>query len=200
MALTTETLNVPHWVVGVLTTLKAIDPHANAAGGFFRDRDNGRAVKDLDVFLHTERRVELLRLMGSLGFAATVYSGADYFEHEPTVVDAEMFEHEDGIYLPVNVIRLTTPTSLEQNLVRFDFGICRIGTDGEKVVCSTDYEIDQRLETFTLLRCESEQQYARSMDRYERISQKYADWELVVPEEFKKFEPALELFDDAEFL
>jgi hypothetical protein len=61
-------------------------------------------------------------------------------------------------------------------LGRFDFGLCRVGFDGERPFYTDDFLRDAFGLTMTLINPIDE---AQSLKRYERISAKYPDHRLV---------------------
>ena len=93
--------------------------------------------------------------------------------------------------LALNVIMLTKPLTAEENIARFDFGICRIAFDGARFEMHWGYEYDRMEERFTLRRCVSPQTLLLSLARYKRLEQKYVGWDLVIPSQFSEFMPTI---------
>ena len=86
---------------------------------------------------------------------------------------------------------LTKPLTTEENVARFDFGLCRIAYDGERFDTHWSYESDRMDELFALRRCVSPQTLLLSLTRYKRLEQKYVGWDLVVPSKFSEFVPTI---------
>lgn len=143
-----------------------------------RDLDNGREVKDLDVFCPNvdslddfKARVGTIASMRLLG----VMGGYENWATSECVGVLDV----EGPYGPVQLIGLTTgPESI---LPRIDFGICQIGFDGDQVVRTEAYEVDKAAQTFTIVRSDDAAQEDRSFRRFDRLSVKYPGWSLVNP-------------------
>lgn len=180
----------------LLGELQFFDPDLHIAGGALRDLRCQRPIKDVDIFMeygNVSRHVKVKDKLRAMGYHMVAQFGEDYFTHAPNTKVVDYWQRDEE--LPVNVIFQKNRFSLDEQLKRFDFGICQIGFNGVQVV-STDFFLqDMSEEKFTLRSCENSDQYYSSLQRYERLKEKYEEWPLVVPEQFKKFEMK---FEDAE--
>jgi hypothetical protein len=183
-------------------------PEAIIAGGALRDLVNDKPVKAIDIFVsdHNEVTVNgnfglildsleefhhrLAKAIGDPNWSYTVSRSApEYLESMDDQVVEVLSFNAPGITLPVQVVVLKDASNPWEVLKRIDFGICQIGHNGKATLATPEYTIDKVNHSFTLCRCESKAQMARSMQRYERLSAKYPDWELVVPDHMMQFFP-----------
>ena len=75
---------------------------------------------------------------------------------------------------------------MQENLARFDFGVCMAGWDGSEVYTAPEYKRDVEQQTFTLCRADDQAQFTYSMSRFDKMTaDRYAGWRLVVPREFE---------------
>jgi len=177
-------MNIPHEWQTVLAAIQTRFPGAIIGGGALRDTLLDREVKDVDIFIQmpddltdAELCDVLSKLTGqhferSLPERVVNYvfgSGSDV----ACVCDGGLFQ----------VIATWTPTDPTTAMMRFDFGICRIIYDGINLIRSADFDKDVEDKTFTLLRCNSVQELARSMERWTRLKEKYDAYRLVILEE-----------------
>lgn len=171
----------------ILKKVKEVEPLAYVGGGALRDLSCDRPIKDIDIFVPERTDLDKLgALFSDTHSVAKVTKSSDYFDFaDPTVKEAREYAPiEHG--LPINFISMKDshfPMSI--NMGRFDFGICRIAYDG-LVHPTPEFIHDLDNQVFTLRRCENQEQFERSMARYERLKRKY-NWPLVVPEEFGQY-------------
>jgi hypothetical protein len=94
------------------------------------------------------------------------------------------FEKADEV-IPICLIALNEPKSMQENQTRFDFGVCMAGWDGSKVYTAPGYRSDVERQCFTLCRADDQAQFNYSMCRYERMTAaRYAGWQLSIPKAF----------------
>ena len=75
---------------------------------------------------------------------------------------------------------------MQDNLARFDFGVCMAAWDGDKVYTAPEYKTDIERKTFTLCRADDLAQFNYSMSRFDKMTaDRYAGWKLVVPAEIR---------------
>jgi hypothetical protein len=55
--------------------------------------------------------------------------------------------------------------------------------------------VDHMLHEITLVHCESQHEFNRSMVRYERLKQKYPEFTLVIPNKYKAYRGIQKLID-----
>jgi hypothetical protein len=189
-------LAIPITWKGALAIVKRAAPEAVMAGGCLRDLDNGRPVKDIDIFVEcrTRRRAEALdglrnRLV-AMGIDCDEVDQEKVYPvgHGNDVVG--FFEARfEGLSIPVQVIMIdVTPPSrlpcgddLDDDVVarvlgRIDYGICRIAFDGSNVTAGPEYRADRELQVFRLRQDRREGELSASVHRYARLSRKYEGW------------------------
>jgi hypothetical protein len=174
------------WAAQLLRDVRAIEPAAHIAGGYLRDRITGKPVKDVDLFVRDRGDASNQRLLTVLARTHPYLSNT---------IPAHYLGAEDGVTfiyeclpaamptrLPeVNVITMNRGYEMHENVHRFDFGICQVATDGEHLIKTPAFEQDRAEMTFTLVQCENEAEYERSLRRWERLKVKYPGWRLVTP-------------------
>ncbi len=177
-------MNIPHEWQTVLAAIQTRFPTAIIGGGALRDTIMGKEVKDVDIFIEMPDMSddELCKVL-------TEITGHHFGRSVPESVVHYVFGSgsdvacvcDGGVY---QVIATWTPTDTATAMRRFDFGICRVTYDGINLVRSPDFDRDVESKTFTLLRCNSTQEFARSMERWKRISPKYDGYTLSISDEF----------------
>lgn len=164
-----------------LADLRAVCPTAVLAGGALRDLDNGREVKDLDIFIRAMSEREALcaiELLNASGF---------HVEHQPSDLTSYPEDQNLEVVLIANVVGSdeTPPVQLiftnwdtDRIVERFDYGICRVAFDGTNLVVSDDYIDDREAQVFRLRRDRPTAISMRgSIHRYARLTaDKYPGW------------------------
>jgi len=160
--------------------LWSVLPSAVLAGGALRDLDNGRPVKDLDVF-HTEIEYPVCYLddgLAKAGYHFHSQCGGTYMMGAAAEVDSTSLYRSNKGLPDLNLIRLLTGFNLEKIINRVDFGICQIGLSKRDFMVTDAYRRDRVDKCFTLTRADSVEGVRRSLNRFERLRRKYHDWEL----------------------
>lgn len=179
-------LSVPHEWWGLLATVQRAAPGAVLAGGALRDLRTRRPVKDVDIFVGPDVNSGLLDVsLHFKGYRRTTIAHAEYFSDDESIQLATVYE-KDG-QLPVNIIQLSRPMALREVLERLDWGFCQIGTDGGNIIATDAHEHDIANGTMTLCRCQSSDQYKRSIERSDRLRKKYINWRVVIPPQFDEY-------------
>jgi hypothetical protein len=179
----------------ILSTMRGLCPTAHIAGGAVRDSLLERPIKDIDLFLddaHSDAAAALLR--SQFGFVR-VGEWKQYQDFsDPAIARLAKFEKADES-TPICLIGLSAEVAgIEDNLSRFDFGICMGAWTGEQVITMPQYRRDLEAQTFTLCRADNYWQFAYSMSRFKKITaDRYAGWKLVVRKEFKALAAEYEL-------
>jgi hypothetical protein len=171
----------------MLSAIRALDPTAHIGGGAVRDTLLERPIKDIDVFLHDGHSDEAARLLRSQFGFVKVGEWKQYLGFsDPAIARLAKFEKADET-TPISLIGLSAEVEgIEDNLSRFDFGICMAAWTGEKIITMPKYRRDLEAKSFTLWRADNYHQFAYSMSRFDKITRdRYAGWQLVVLEEFK---------------
>lgn len=172
-------IDIPAYARHALARVQTSFPEAFIGGGFLRDLDNGVPPKDIDIFVR-ERGTETFDLL-TIALAST-HDGAD-------VTVNSKYDHQDlsGVYefaaadqLPLNIIACNGEDEddaafMSRQLARFDLGICRIGFTGTTLLRTTAYRADQALRR---LRIRNPWNYARSVERAQRIAKRYPGWRI----------------------
>lgn len=156
-------------------------PEAIIAGGALRDLDNHRKIKDLDIFI-VDRGCNTKQILDKVFNIATESFQASSDDPDSDTLDplAKIYEYSGNLH-PMQFIVMpngphTARRFLDQQLERFDIGLCRIGYDGKNVVRHDAYLLDQLNMTLTILHANTLKQ---SRARLERIGLKYPDFKLV---------------------
>jgi hypothetical protein len=173
-----------------MSTVRQVLPSAYLAGGAIRDYDNGRPVKDFDVFFIGEVNwTELDKvLQGSYSYSRSC-NGA-YIDAAREVIESFTYTSLTGMP-DLNFVQLDPTFNPADIIERVDFGLCQIGYDLMGVVSTPSYTYDKEHRCLTLTRAETVAGVQRSLKRYKRLSEKYQGWPLNVPAEFN------ELYDAA---
>lgn len=163
-------------------------PGAIVGGGAIRDMMLSRSVKDIDVFIPCQpvgvaNTAEALT--AALGRVVSVSPWCGYIDladcstvyevgHEPVLMSE----------LPVQIMELRPGLPTKERVSRFDFGLCQAWFDGTTWGLTEQFRRDAYDQTMTLSFCESEKEFERSMRRFDRLSKKFPEYELVIPAEF----------------
>ena len=161
-----------------MSLLRTVLPSAYLPGGAIRDFDNGRTVKDLDVF-YTEGHANIVTVECALMGLYAYKNGCpgEYMDAAREVMGTQTYRSLTG--LPeLNLILLEKEFNPPAIIERVDFGLCQIGADPLGVEYTPAYEFDRANECFTLMRAESVEGVIRSLKRYDRLKQKYPGWDL----------------------
>lgn len=169
-------------------------PDAVIAGGALRDLILGREPKDIDVFAeHPSTGFSTGSLVGAntaeikewaeryLGPARCVINSAwaNYNEGMDGVVCAVEIDTALTRPLPIQLIMMNRPMTLQSAVERIDFGLCRVSHDGARLYRHPDFDHDVTNQCFTLRRSNSLDQYDRSRARHRRLEQKYLGWPFI---------------------
>ena len=172
---------IPREWTELLRRIQAVCPSAVIAGGALRDLDNGREVKDIDVFIRCESEGQAHSAKAALeaagfeiGFDETGFGLTVYPEDQNLEVVAVM-DLLDGFTPPVQLVFTNWDTA--QIVDRFDYGICRLSWDGETLVRPDEYDEDKLAQQFRLRRDRPTPVSMRgSVHRYARLVAKYPGW------------------------
>lgn len=202
-------INIPQRIIDALKNIQIEIPDAAIAGGFLRDIYFGKQYKDIDIFIpHVSNISDVLfgkmeefkyePTVVSTNFYATEMHGASYMpQTEVTRVwNLEQiyltWEDKQRAYnLNINdqfqIIMLAEGLALKDRIHGYDFGVCQIYFDGNDCWATDAFMKDAENKTFTLTFCEDEEQFARSMRRWNRLTSRYSEFDLIIPEEYKKY-------------
>jgi hypothetical protein len=186
-----------HWS-DLLSRIQTIAPDAHVAGGAVRDvlRDSGQgamieSINDIDIFFgrkltssnkeceaERDRAASILNLVNDdfgyksddiwygryEGFSDNIIWGTKRSERHFSKRDVN-----HGQYTPLNFVWLNEVLTPEENIARFDFGLCRVAFDGKRIITTPEYEHDVRNGCLTMLRADGYHQFCYSMMRYTRL-------------------------------
>jgi hypothetical protein len=174
--------DIPQSWRDLLAAIRAVAPSAVLAGGALRDRDNGRPVKDLDIFVEGEGSDDLMDVREKLierGFECSFPNSDEMYPIAQGEV-VGFFDVSHPTLRPAgaaaNVQLIVVRWSTEDIMSRFDFGICQIAFDGTAVERTAHYLQDQEERTFTIVRERRDEALEASVERFARLSPKYPGW------------------------
>jgi len=124
-----------------------------AAGGYFRDKRLGKPWKDIDLFIPGKEGEEDPGNEYDLSSA-----------HEITIQGHK-----------VNLIFLGGPHDMKSVLERMDIGLCQIGFDGSRLLCTQAFLDDAKNQTITWLTP------SNNRGHLNRVMEKYSDFKLIQP-------------------
>lgn len=169
----------------VLTEFRQYGGNGIVYGGCLRDTLTGQGpIKDVDIAVEVcpeEEGAIAAFAEESCAQIKVQFIGHDYTAY-PDVAKSTQVYMPDGLLL--NFVHVRFPVTLWNVAERCDFGICQIALDWDNLVHFTEaFARDKANKTFTYMRDPSDEpQLVRSIRRWERLSQKYPDWKMVVPE------------------
>jgi hypothetical protein len=160
-------------------------------GGFLRDLYTDRHPRDCDVFVEADTeaglsavaKASLDKTFGFVTFSFEIPEGYEGVSGLVGVGDAGFLDT-----VPINIIVLKKGRNPFEDCAQHDFGICQVwlsAADGAEETCR--FRKDLHDQTFTLSVCESANEFARSMRRWEKLAPRFPGWTLVVPDEFRKY-------------
>jgi hypothetical protein len=171
----------------ILTALQKIAPEAHIGGGAVRDTILEKPIADIDVFMTDKHVEEAAALLRSSCHHVKVGEWKQYLGFsDPAMTRVAKFEKADET-IPICIIGLLPDfANPEDNIARFDFGICMVAFNGQLITRAAKFDQDAEDHTFTLHRADNLSQYSYSMCRFEKITAaRYQGWSLVVPGEFE---------------
>lgn len=155
------------------------------AGGYYRDLDNGRPFKDIDVFIvvssqYSDSLSEVASgLVTHLGFT----HGVNLVRSSPGIYEESVFTAFQVEGTLINLIltleqKKAGASPIEQVLSSFDIGLCKIAycpyTD--EMVKHEDYLHDKKNKKITVVKS------APNVQKHlVRICDKYSDWAVAYP-------------------
>jgi hypothetical protein len=158
------------------------------AGGAVRDTILGRPIRDIDIFIHSLSGDPAAALLRSKFGYVKVGEWVQYeMFSDPMVARVAKFEKADET-IPICLIGLAENLTPDDNIARFDFGVCMAAWSGSTgaMITNDDFKRDIESKTFTLCRADNLAQYSYSMVRFEKLTaDRYKDWELSVPSQFE---------------
>ncbi|MDF0504855.1 hypothetical protein POK33_29400 [Burkholderia cenocepacia] len=181
----------------ILAQLQEVGVKGLIAGGAVRDHILGKPVKDIDVFVAHDSDVvsKLQTAFGVLHVSpslAAEYIGEAGQSEVQHVYEVSFGDDPFGQFnrAPTQVIVLAPGMDPLDRVKHHDFGICQCWYEGSPngVMASTEAFLDDyRQKFFTLSHCEDQQQFDRSMRRWERFKERFPEFSLYVPFRFREY-------------
>jgi len=172
------------WLV-VLRKIQTVFPGAKIAGGALRDLENGRDIKDVDIFCPISTNPGMDELVWNLfdGEDITLNPVTSYTTNDEggddRALHAVFILHKDGWQYD---IILATPDDCD--IENFDINICQIAHDGNKMYSTPAYRLGCLYHKIKVLHVNRKDRNAK---RIERLLQKYPDFDLVEEEVYDLF-------------
>jgi hypothetical protein len=157
---------------------------ATIAGGALRDLDQGRPVKDVDIFVpHSEKtRPRLEVVIQALGLDpidldevkhdSTARSTASKLATQLSTASHFNFFYEGWRFEITQKLESFDHRSIIES---FDIGLCMISLDGDKIYRSPEYKTDAANKTLTVVRATG----GGELRHAERLRRKYSKWRIV---------------------
>ena len=182
------TSKIPYEWRTIFDRVFQIDSHAVVAGGAIRDLDHNIPIRDLDIFIRDKFSYEV----------------TEKFNKKSAWTFSEVKKETDPKYkhivksLTVNINKTIVNLVFLDNKnpevywKHFDYGLCQIMFDGSSVWYSDNYIKDRDRKTLTICgQIDNREQFGRTLERYEKLKQKYRyplciDPYLDIPHEWKQ--------------
>jgi hypothetical protein len=182
------------WMDVLSTVREATYGPALLAGGALRDEDNGRPVKDLDVFIPVKDNGQFHYVVSQLtthwGEPAEEYQEEETYRAWNHKVTGVAGWDQPHFPTPIQVVGFDIPEFTLHDLVAsFDIGLCQIVSSGLFTWRSPAYTADVRDHRITVMPCQQgislpHTILERTLKRLVRISGKYPGWHPRVSEDF----------------
>lgn len=179
-----------------LNEFKAMNPGVRAciSGGFLRDVCVGQTPRDCDVFVEMPKDADAAferTLHDAFGLVGWYMEVTPEYHACPGVarIGRAGYVSEDPL-VEINVILLNHGVDPVADAKGHDFGACQVWTEGGEIHATSAFFNDVAQRTFTLDVCEDQEQFDRSMRRWERLSPRFPGWTLSIPARFSHFATA----------
>ncbi len=199
-----NTLSKVNEPIRVLRKIKAVYPTAIIAGGYHRDIYNNKEYSDVDIYVDGSKHRQTEATDTSfwkelLGLKTDDYKSGDYIEEcSETDEDYDAINNDSILavfelcknQISYNVIVIARPP-IEYVIEEFDFGLCKVYCDGEKVSFTKEFmtDVEQKTLTFTDRKV-SKANYAHAMSVHlTKLQLKYPNHKVVIPEIHKETTP-----------
>ena len=159
----------------IFDKVRILYPDAVIAGGCMRDFLLKKKIKDIDIYTRCFSNEFCYTRLADLGFVLLSQEGCNKsYSNRDTMV--KKYKYKD---IPVDIIHISSHaymTTAEYIVEGFDYGICKVFFDGEKVHKLPEFIEDEKNKTITLL-SDSKAEQTRVIEHYKRIKAKYPDYE-----------------------
>lgn len=170
-------MQIPESWKQCLAEVQKTFPNAVIGGGCLRDVYFGVEPKDIDIFIPmtTQKEVsDFLVESNEITVHRDMPSYNGFSNSDVTRVVTVTWKNLKADDLPVELIAVEVTKDAILN--RFDFGICQLTYDGVEVKYTSRFIIDARTKCFSLVRCDNQDQFNRSLKRWERLHERYPDF------------------------
>lgn len=178
----------------VLDVAREVAPGACIAGGALRDLDHGKTPKDVDIFFSASSGPDFAYLMMEMGnrlgvkLECTQQTWDEYRTRNGLITGVTPFKYQgvsfeligmDPEHLPGGSAARIDHLNVTET---FDFGLCKISTDGNSITTAGAYRTDKSLKQFTHLHNfkGGEPGMKRSFQRWFRFREKYPTYPMVL--------------------
>jgi hypothetical protein len=174
-------LQVSEYAADALRRVQQEFPTAIIAGGYLRDLDHGVEPKDIDIFIETNFELDTFEQLKDClpdHYGRDVTRNSEYAKGDTAFIHGVYEFRRDGA-TPLNIIACNKAREgrfMQEQLARFDIGLCQVAFDGNKFEVTTAYCVDKYQRTLTLVNPWS---VAHSIDRARRISLRYPGWRII---------------------
>lgn len=168
---------IPDMWKAVLKEVQQVFPDAVIGGGCLRDLYFNKEPKDIDIFISNSTNDQISKYLcecDEITVARDMPSYNGLSNSDVTRVITCTWKNLKADDLPVELIAVSVDKDAILN--RFDYGICQITYDGDKIHYTSRFIIDSRCKCFTLVRCDNQDQFNRSFKRWERLSERYPEF------------------------
>lgn len=164
-----------------LSLVRVDYPDAFLAGGYLRDRYMKIPPRDIDFFTF----LPMIEGRNEVSFDATQSQANDFR------IDKVERESRIDIALPIQIIHFSDEvkdSDPRTEVTHFLFGMQQILYDMERgfVDATEEFWDDIKNKTMTVCRCQGIADAIIGRRKYERLRERYPDWQLVVPERFRE--------------
>jgi tRNA nucleotidyltransferase/poly(A) polymerase len=174
-----EVKDIPDAWKYMLHKIQEVFPQAIIAGGCLRDLQNGKPIKDVDIFINddlsngsiSDTKTELQILMPELITVCT----NEYSNQGVSL----MMRNVQGVFrydVDGNHYEIIVGSTEACDINHFDFGICQIKYDNKELVFTDAYEQDTKNKVIRVL---NDHGHERTVKRIARMQAKYPDFTVV---------------------
>lgn len=171
-------MKIPKSWTDYLLKIQETFPAAYIGGGCLRDLWLNKPIKDIDIFILNTNDDDIVEFIknnneNNLIFTRDMksYNGLSNSEVKRVITYPNQIDN-------LNVEFIMLDTDLFPIYKRFDFGICQIIYDGKEILFSGDFLNDIKNKTFTLVRCDNESQFERSIRRWDKFKIQFPEYNL----------------------
>lgn len=153
-------------------------------GGCLRDTLTGYGpIKDIDIAVeNTEANLKAIDAFIYSRENAVFLEQMIGYGNFPDVFKSVQVDHPGRPTVNFVVLGRDFPCTKQEVARRCDFGLCQVSLDRDGLYTTEAFQKDKLNYTFTYLRDPfDEAQFSRSKRRFERFSERYVGWRLIVP-------------------